>query len=139
MVEKVKQEQYWNISSLTPEALTASEAIDVLWENLTFAVARISQRFDRVVCDLTGGYDSRAIAAAFERAQRSSLQSYPARQTVAMSSFPAVWQPCSGSNISIIPLLQTLSRPKIWRLLCGLRMENVTSWNTVGWLASTVI
>ncbi len=62
---KIKQKQYWNISSLTPEALTASEAIDVLWENLTSAVARINQQFDRVVCDLTGGYDSRAIAAAF--------------------------------------------------------------------------
>ena len=61
----VKQEQYWKVSNLTPESLTARQATGVLWENLTFAVARINQQFDSIVCDLTGGYDSRAMAAAF--------------------------------------------------------------------------
>jgi hypothetical protein len=67
---KVKQEQYWKVSSLTPEALTASQATGALWENLTSAVARINQQFDRIVCDLTGGYDSRAMAAAFLEGSR---------------------------------------------------------------------
>jgi asparagine synthase (glutamine-hydrolysing) len=62
---KVNYEQYWNLSSLTPESIAPAQAIDALWENLTSAVGRVSQPFDSIACDLTGGYDSRSIAAAF--------------------------------------------------------------------------
>jgi hypothetical protein len=67
---KVKQEQYWNMSSLAPESLTANQATDALWETLTSAVSTVNQQFDSIACDLTGGYDSRAIAAAFLVGQR---------------------------------------------------------------------
>jgi hypothetical protein len=62
---KVKQDQYWDMSSLPPESLTANQATDALWETLTSAVSRVNQQFDSIVCDLTGGYDSRAITGAF--------------------------------------------------------------------------
>ena len=62
---RITQEQYWDIARLAPESLPAATATDALWENLTTAVARINKQFNSVACDLTGGYDSRAIAAAF--------------------------------------------------------------------------
>jgi len=67
---KVEQGQYWNLSSLAPESLSADHATEALWENLTSAASSINGQFDSIVCDLTGGYDSRAIAAAFLVGQR---------------------------------------------------------------------
>jgi asparagine synthase (glutamine-hydrolysing) len=57
--------QYWSPVKLTPESLSAADATDALWEALGSAVRKINSHYDRVVCDLTGGYDSRGIAAAF--------------------------------------------------------------------------
>ena len=59
------QEQYWNPTSLVPESLPAEPASDVLWAAMGSAVTSISGRYQSVACDLTGGYDSRAVAAAF--------------------------------------------------------------------------
>ena len=59
------QQQYWNVTDLTPELLTAEQSPDALWTELTSAVARINKQFGSVACDLTGGYDSRAVTAAF--------------------------------------------------------------------------
>jgi asparagine synthase (glutamine-hydrolysing) len=67
---RVRQEQYWTISGLTPESLTAEQATDALWKSLTSAVTRITQRFDAIVSDLTGGYDSRSLAAALLHGQK---------------------------------------------------------------------
>ncbi len=63
------QQQYWNVAGLTPELLNAEQATDTLWKDLTSAVTRINKQFGSVVCDLTGGYDSRAVAAAFLQGQ----------------------------------------------------------------------
>ena len=63
------QKPYWNVAGLTPELLNADQATDTLWEDLTSAVTRINNQFDSVACDLTGGYDSRAVAAAFLQGQ----------------------------------------------------------------------
>jgi hypothetical protein len=53
----------------TPAAsLGADAAADALHEALTGAAARIGARFDRIACDLTGGYDSRAVIAGFAAA-----------------------------------------------------------------------
>ena len=56
---------YWDMSGLAPESVAPDQAEGALWESLTSAVSRISGQFKSLACDLTGGYDSRAIAAAF--------------------------------------------------------------------------
>jgi len=63
------QQPYWNVADLTPELLNADQATETLWKDLTSAVTRINKQFDSVACDLTGGYDSRAVAAAFLQGQ----------------------------------------------------------------------
>ena len=60
-----KQESYWNCSQLQPESLDDNTAINQLWESLTAAAQQVSRAFPRPVCDLTGGYDSRAAVAPF--------------------------------------------------------------------------
>jgi len=62
---KVDQQLYWNVADLTPELLAGEQATEALWEGLSSAVAKINRQFESVACDLTGGYDSRAVAAAF--------------------------------------------------------------------------
>jgi hypothetical protein len=62
---KIDQQQYWAMSRLSPESLTGKKATDTLWQALLSAATRINKQFDNVACDLTGGYDSRVIAAAF--------------------------------------------------------------------------
>jgi hypothetical protein len=59
------QLRYWNPSTLDPESLGRGTAVPQLWEALTRSTRKIAQRFPRPVCDLTGGYDSRAVIAAF--------------------------------------------------------------------------
>ena len=61
----VDQRGYWSLVHLVPESLTEEQATEALWEGLGAAVAKINKQFQSVACDLTGGYDSRAVAAAF--------------------------------------------------------------------------
>ncbi len=58
-------QSYWRISDLHPESLDGRVAVRALGEALSCAAQKISRLFSRPVCDLTGGYDSRAIASAF--------------------------------------------------------------------------
>jgi hypothetical protein len=60
-----KQERYWSASRLQPESLKGSAAVEQLWACLNAAARKITRVFPRPVCDLTGGYDSRATLAAF--------------------------------------------------------------------------
>lgn len=59
------QERYWEIMELGEYSLDGREATEALWAATVAAAKRIGRRFPRVVCDLTGGYDSRALVAAF--------------------------------------------------------------------------
>jgi asparagine synthase (glutamine-hydrolysing) len=56
---------YWQMADLNPEALDGERAIRQLSEKLVSAVKRIAEVYGRPVCDLTGGYDSRSVVAAF--------------------------------------------------------------------------
>ena len=56
-------QRYWTIKEITPESLSGTEAVDGLWESLERASRNILRDFPRVSCDLTGGYDSRALVA----------------------------------------------------------------------------
>jgi hypothetical protein len=60
-----KQQRYWSCSELEPESLDDDAAVNRLWESLTQAAQQISRAYQKLVCDLTGGYDSRATVAAF--------------------------------------------------------------------------
>jgi hypothetical protein len=60
-----KQERYWQVNDLQPESLDGDNAADKLWHVLSSAAVRVGRKFRRPVCDLTGGYDSRAVVAAF--------------------------------------------------------------------------
>jgi hypothetical protein len=58
-------QRYWQISELAPESLGGDAAVDGLWESVTRAVRRVQTLYPNPVCDLTGGYDSRSLVAAF--------------------------------------------------------------------------
>ena len=61
----ISQEQYWGMNSFEPESLGGTQAVELFAHHLTNAVKKIGKVFERPVCDLTGGYDSRAVVAAF--------------------------------------------------------------------------
>jgi asparagine synthase (glutamine-hydrolysing) len=59
------EEQYWNARQLEPDSLAGEAAVEQLWNALNGAASAVAKRFGHPVCDLTGGYDSRAMLAAF--------------------------------------------------------------------------
>lgn len=63
-----KTERYWSPAVVAAESLRGRDATRRVWEEVGGAVRRISKRFPRIVCDLTGGYDSRFSAAAYHAA-----------------------------------------------------------------------
>jgi hypothetical protein len=58
-------QRYWQAADLKPEALGGEAAIDALWDRMTCTVKGVHRLYANPVCDLTGGYDSRALVAAF--------------------------------------------------------------------------
>ena len=63
--KRVEQRQYWDVSAVTPESLSAAGATEALWSELLAAATKVGSQFGNVACDLTGGYDSRMMVAAF--------------------------------------------------------------------------
>jgi asparagine synthase (glutamine-hydrolysing) len=57
--------RYWSMAQLDPESFDGGQAVRLLSENLVGAAQKVGRTFARPVCDLTGGYDSRALVAAF--------------------------------------------------------------------------
>jgi hypothetical protein len=62
---KKSEEQYWRTTNANPESLRGDTAVEALWEGMTRGAKRINGLYANPVCDLTGGYDSRALVAAF--------------------------------------------------------------------------
>jgi hypothetical protein len=62
---KKSEGQYWRPVDAKPESSRGDAAIEALWEGTTRAAKRVNGLFRNPVCDLTGGYDSRALVAAF--------------------------------------------------------------------------
>jgi hypothetical protein len=60
-----EQPAYWTLHEVTPERLTLDDAADAIGQALSAAARRIASRYPRVLCDVTGGYDSRATIAGF--------------------------------------------------------------------------
>lgn len=59
------QRRYWSMANLCPESLRGEQAVEALWQALTSASTKIAKGYGSIVSDLTGGYDSRALVAAF--------------------------------------------------------------------------
>ena len=59
------KQSYWDPSRLHPESLRGNDAVDKLADSVISSVRAITRAFPNPVCDLTGGYDSRAVAAGF--------------------------------------------------------------------------
>jgi hypothetical protein len=57
-------QQYWHIKQLTPESLKGEQAVEAFGASITAAAHQVGQVFPRIISDLTGGYDSRALTAA---------------------------------------------------------------------------
>jgi len=62
-------ERYWSPASVKPDSYEGRDAASLLWTNLTAAAEKIRRAFPNPICDLTGGYDSRATVAAFAAAR----------------------------------------------------------------------
>lgn len=60
----VEQKRYWDLSRLRI-TLSGDAAVDATWDAITGAAQKVRSRFPRIVCDLTGGYDSRSVLAGF--------------------------------------------------------------------------
>lgn len=65
----ISREQYWSPADVQPESLDGIEAVDALHDVLVRAARRIRGVYPKVACDLTGGYDSRALLTGFLSAQ----------------------------------------------------------------------
>ena len=63
--ELKSEEQYWSARQLEPDSLAGDTAVQKVWDALNGAAGAVAKRFGRPVCDLTGGYDSRAMLSAF--------------------------------------------------------------------------
>jgi hypothetical protein len=58
-------QRYWHAANLVPESLDGPAAVNAVADALIGAARNIGRVFLRPVCDLTGGYDSRALVTAF--------------------------------------------------------------------------
>jgi hypothetical protein len=63
--KKRSSETYWQAADAKPESRGGEEAVEALWDATMRAAKRIHSIYPNPVCDLTGGYDSRALVAAF--------------------------------------------------------------------------
>jgi asparagine synthase (glutamine-hydrolysing) len=57
--------RYWSMTELDPDKFEGKRAVGELSEKLVGAARKVGGLFARPVCDLTGGYDSRVMVAAF--------------------------------------------------------------------------
>lgn len=56
---------YWHISHLTPNNFCGKRAVEEVSDRIVTVVQNIARAYQNPVCDLTGGYDSRLLVAAF--------------------------------------------------------------------------
>jgi hypothetical protein len=59
------KQQYWQPVDAIRQSSSGDAAVAALWHSLTRAAKRIHGLYANPVCDLTGGYDSRALMASF--------------------------------------------------------------------------
>ena len=102
----VSVQTYWSIEELTPESLDGYQAIEHVAQNLIGAVKTITKAFPAPVCDLTGGYDSRSVVAAFLGAKvslQTTVSGSPDTEDVQVSNAIASKFRLSHRNIAVSP------------------------------------
>ena len=62
-------QRYWSVSGLEPDSLQGEAATSALRAALANVSRKIAAKFPRRTCDLTGGFDSRALIAALRDSQ----------------------------------------------------------------------
>lgn len=63
--EESRRTQYWSAAELKSEKYDADAAAESLWHEIRGAASAVGARYPQIVSDLTGGYDSRLLAAAY--------------------------------------------------------------------------
>ena len=58
------RQSYWSLNDLTPNKFDGAAAVEAFSEAIVKGAQAVGQLAPRLLCDLTGGYDSRALVAA---------------------------------------------------------------------------
>lgn len=61
----ITRRTYWDFQRIQPEKYSASQAAEKIVNALTMTAKTINRHFPNALCDLTGGYDSRATITGF--------------------------------------------------------------------------
>ena len=85
--------RYWKPSHISPNSLKGGAAVEELAGYLVAAAQKIGSRFPRIACDLTGGYDSRALVAGMLHGKQrfsTAVSGLPSSPDVQISQHLAV-------------------------------------------------
>lgn len=104
--------RYWRLTELEPDKFKGAAAVRALSEQLVNAARNIGRVFTPAVCDLTGGYDSRAMVAAF--------------QTAGVDFATTVAGAAKDSDVVIAQRLATLTGKPHWHLENGVTASLAT-------------
>ncbi len=63
--KQIARQRYWSLSELTPNKFDGEAAVEAFSEAIVKGARAVGKLVPRLLCDLTGGYDSRALAASF--------------------------------------------------------------------------
>ena len=61
----IENKRYWEISEIETGHIPRRDVAAALWDASVHTAQKISNRYEKLVCDLTGGYDSRILAGVF--------------------------------------------------------------------------
>ena len=84
----VVERRYWSFANIVPERDDFATSIVRLARGMTDAARAIGTRYPRILCDITGGYDSRATIAAFLMADvpfEGTVSGHPESRDVVIS------------------------------------------------------
>ncbi len=63
--QQIARQSYWSLNELTPNRYDGDAAVEAFGEAVVKGARAVGSVTSRLLCDLTGGYDSRALAASF--------------------------------------------------------------------------
>ena len=63
--KQTARQSYWSLNELTPNKFDGEAAVTAFSEAIVEGARAVGKLAPRLLCDLTGGYDSRALVAAF--------------------------------------------------------------------------
>ncbi len=63
--QQIARQSYWSLNELTPNRYDGEAAVEAFGDAVVNGARAVGSVTSRLLCDLTGGYDSRALAASF--------------------------------------------------------------------------